>query len=156
MLHYPPPPRPRPRVPDVRFVSENDLQAVLEEERDVEERFLSYQQRIARREAEEYERTGAIGTPTHPKYARKADPNDNYQHPKIIEEGRLQPPINYHLVLTDVTERSRDRFSLAVRDVTGYLRQPTPVEFMAVRRREKNAKARFVNVEYKHEKDTPL
>ena len=146
----------RPRVADTRFVSENDLQAVLDEEREVEERFLSYQQRQAKREAEEYARKGAIGTPTHPRFARKVDPLSSYQHPKIVEEGGLTPPVNYHVVLTDITERGRDRFSLAVRDVTGYLREPTPVEFMQVRRREKSEKARFVHVEYRHEKGTPL
>ena len=155
MLHFLPR-LARPRVADVRFVSENDLQAVLDEERDIEERFLNHQQRQARREAEEYKRTGSIGTPTHPRYTRKVDPQDTLQHPEVIEAGQLLPPVNHHVVLTDITERSRDRFSLAVRDVTGYLRQPTPVEFMAVRRREKSEKGRFVHVQFTHEKDTPL
>ena len=148
MLHMPPELQ-RPVVPDVRFVNENEVAAVLQEERDLEERFLSRQQRLARRESEYAKREGGIGTPNHPTFSRKADPSDAYQHPSVLPEGGLLPPLNYHLVCTDITEKARDRYSMVVRDVTGLLRQPTPVEFFTTRRKEKSDKGRFVYTEFK-------
>ena len=155
MLHYLPR-LPRPRVPDVRFVNENELAAVLEEERDVEERFLTQQAKLAKRESEHFARQGPIGAATAPKYSRKTDPDDNYQQPTVWKDGKLLPPIPHHLVLVDISERRQDRYSMAVRDVTGWLREPTPIEFVNARRRERSEKARFVYVQYRHENNTPL
>jgi len=155
MLHYLPR-LPHPRVPDVRFVNENDMAAVLEEEREVEERFLSQQAKLAKRESEHFARQGAIGATTAPKYTRKADVTDNYQQPAVLKEGKLLPPIPHHLVMVDISERRQDRYSMAVRDVTGWLRQPTPIEFVNARRRERSEKARFVYVQYRQENNTPI
>ena len=145
-----------PRVPDVRFVNENDMAAVLQEEREIEERFLTKQARLAKRESEHFARHGPIGAATAPKYTRKADNNDNYQQPAVLRDGRLLPPIPHHLVMVDISERRQDRYSMAVRDVTGWLRQPTPIEFVNARRRERSEKARFVYTEYRQEKNTPI
>ena len=155
MLHYLPR-LPHPRVPDVRFVNENDLAAVLEEEREVEERFMSQQAKLAKRESEHFARQGPIGATSAPKYSRKADPDDNYQQPAVLKGGKLLPPIPHHLVMVDISERRQDRYSMAVRDVTGWLRLPTPIEFVNTRRRERSAKARFVNVQYRQENNTPI
>ena len=155
MLHYLPR-LPHPRVPDVRFVNENDMAAVLEEEREVEERFLSQQAKLAKRESEHFARQGPIGATTAPRYARKADPTDNYQQPEVLKEGKLLPPIPHHLVMLDISERRQDRYSMAVRDVTGYLRQPTPIEFVNARKRERSEKARFVYTQYRQENNTPM
>ena len=155
MLHYLPR-LPHPRVPDVRFVNENELAAVLEEEREVEERFLSQQAKLAKRESEHFARQGPMGSTTAPRYTRKTDPNDSYQQPAVLKDGKLLPPIPHHLVMVDISERRQDRYSMAVRDVTGWLRQPTPIEFVNARRRERSDKARFVYVEYRQEKDTPV
>ena len=155
MLHYLPR-LPHPRVPDVRFVNENDMASVLEEERDVEERFLSQQARLAKREAEHFAKQGPIGATTAPRYARKADPADNYQQPAVLRDGKLLPPIPHHLVMLDISERRQDRYSMAVRDVTGWLREPTPIEFVNTRKRERSEKARFVYAQYRQERNTPV
>jgi hypothetical protein len=138
----------RPAIPDIRFIQENDVKAIEDIEREKEERFLSHQERQAKRESERYAKLGAAGTEPE----MMANTKGHIEGPptsETIPGGKLLPPIPYHITLSDITQLPSARFAVAVRDATGVLRTPTTHEFVRVRRREKNDKSKFIYMQYR-------
>jgi hypothetical protein len=134
----------RPLSADIRWVNENNYAAVKAEQDAVEQKFLNHQAKKARQEAEYHQENGPIGS--------RAKPLQDVE----ILDPRVLPPQRYHLALVDLTEAHTNRFAIAIRDVTGKLRSPTPWEFQAIRKREKDPKARFTLVKYQTQPHIPI
>jgi len=130
------------RLPDYRWVREDDMHRVLAEERAIEERFLSRSARLDLAEQRYYEKYGYLGRDV-PDAA-----------PAMLLDERLMSPSRHSLVLIDTSELPASRFSLAIREKTGRLREPDETEYHYIRKQEKGTHP-FVYVKY-HKENNPM
>ena len=127
---------------DYRWVREDDMHRVLAEERAIEERFLHRSARLDRAEERYYEKYGYIGS--EPPAAKE---------PKQLDE-RIMTPSRRSIIMVDTSEMPASRFSIAVREKRGKLREPTEAEYTYIRKQEKGNHT-FTYIKY-HNENNPM
>ena len=128
---------------DYRWVREDDLHRVLDEEKSIEDRFLSRGQRLDKAEKEYYAKWGAIGT---------EPPAEPSVQPLL--DQRLMAPTHHNICMIDISELPSARYGIAIRHRDGTLREPDEKTYQFVRKREKGDN-HFVYVKY-HKEDVPM